>query len=81
MVDNINLKEITSKIIDECGGLTKMGRALGESAGTVYNWKKRGKIPHGKIVKIEKTFNIPRDRIRPDLIELFGDRKWRKWNE
>lgn len=68
---NKDLKTITEQIIQKVGGISALAKALGETRAAVSNWKVRGRIPQDKVVKIEQLFNIPREKIRPDLKELF----------
>lgn len=71
MTSKKQLKEITEKIIVKGGGVSAMAKALGESRALVSSWKTRGRIPHTKLLLIERLLGFKREDVRPDLKELF----------
>src|SRR5262245_36667795 len=50
--------------IEAAGGLRPLARALGVSAPSILKWTN---IPAHRVVQIEMTTKIERERLRPDL--------------
>lgn len=58
---SMDMKEIIAK----AGGCSRLASGLGlKSHATVLRWKK---VPDKYLVRIEATFGIPREELRPDL--------------
>ena len=63
-------KEIVAEVVEAAGGQTKLALAVGVSQGHVSSWVRRGKLPAGRVLKIEAVTGISRHKLRPDI---FGD--------
>jgi DNA-binding transcriptional regulator YdaS (Cro superfamily) len=59
-----NDERIVQMAIKKAGGVTKLARALGIKFQTIQNWDR---IPADRIIAIEAAFDIPREKLRPDL--------------
>ncbi|XQZ99481.1 YdaS family helix-turn-helix protein [Komagataeibacter rhaeticus] len=66
---NVSLRDILAmepaELISRAGGASKLSRALGmKTHSAVLKWKA---IPVCHLIRIEQTYAIPREELRPDL--------------
>lgn len=55
------------QIIDLAGGTTKLGECAGVDRTTVNWWKRVGRIPVDRALRISDRLGIPLHEIRPDV--------------
>jgi DNA-binding transcriptional regulator YdaS (Cro superfamily) len=49
--------------IQRAGGLTSLGNQLGQSKGTVYQWKIKNRIPPEYCPEVEKLTGVPAEEL------------------
>ena len=55
-----------SAFVSEAGGADAVAAKLGVSRRTIFAWK-AGRIPAERVPDVERTLDIPRHKLRPDL--------------
>lgn len=57
------------KIKKACGSQAELARQLGIGVAAVTHWKRRGRIPAGRVLAIERITKgqVTRHEMRPDL--------------
>ncbi|WP_408737126.1 transcriptional regulator [Acetobacter sicerae] len=58
---------VAEQIISRLGGTRSAAKLIGAPPSTIQAWKKRGRIPSGRVCEVEAATNIPREELRPDL--------------
>ena len=62
--------KITKKAITAAGGVPSVAQRLEISIQAVYKWLKKGRIPAGRVLLIEKLSGVTRYKLRPDIYGL-----------
>lgn len=53
------------KAVKAAGGVTSLANSLGVGQNTVSNWRKRGRVPPGHVIKIEGITGVSRHELCP----------------
>ena len=53
--------------IASVGGMRPLSRLLGISAPSVWEWRRRGRIPAERVLQVERVTGVSRHILRPDL--------------
>lgn len=57
--------------INIANGVRPLARLLGISAPSVWEWRKRGKVPAERVLQLEAVTGLSRHAIRPDLYPVY----------
>ncbi|MGA6183328.1 transcriptional regulator [Stenotrophomonas sp. NPDC077421] len=55
------------KAVKAAGGVTSLADSLGVGQNVVSNWRKRGRVPPSRVIKIEGVTGVSRHELRPDV--------------
>lgn len=60
----------TQLAIDAAGGTAQLARLVGVSYQTIQKWHMRERVPHLRVLQIERLTGVSRHDLRPDLYPL-----------
>lgn len=53
--------------ISSAGSQTKLAERIGKTQGHISQWLRRGTVPAGMVLRIERETGVSRHQLRPDL--------------
>lgn len=66
-------KQVSIKVVmEKLGGRPAAAVALGISQQAIQKWVNNGRVPLDRVVEVEALTGIPRQKLRPDLADIFG---------
>jgi|GEM_PF-1101713 len=60
-------KEAVASAIAIAGGQTRLAWWFGVSSQAVQHWEKKGRIPAGRVLMVERITGVHRSKLRPDI--------------